>query len=729
MSRRLKLVSKGLNKGKNRKNQRVARQGPAVIQKLPTAGGANPSDGGGDVRLQNPVSVSSLAFVDTIPSLTGVSLPGKDRGNTGKTLQNTAGAKLLAGIPRLTLEKPQAKKPEEAERVTAAGVGATPQHSLRQKDLEQKFSRAVQLFQGGNLQESEAVCREILACAPNYAKALNQIGVIAYSVGNHNAAISYIKGAIASSPAEAGFYNCLGVVLSKLEKHAESLTCYRQAVQLDPSLAQAFYNMANALKEMGKVQQAIAAFEKSIQLKPDYAKAYNNLGVLLQGIGRTPDAIDCFKRALQTAPDLAETYKNLGNAYVAQGEISKAEECFSAALQLRPGYSCAIAGQAGILEKQGRADEAYQLMKPVIEGGDLTSDNAAATFARLSGSAGKREEAEAYLRKMLEHGSFHVDARTNLLFSLGDLNDKLGRFDAAFEYYRQGNELKPYRYDRSATVRQFDDLIANFSSGKMAAFPKAFMPETVPLFILGMPRSGTTLVEQILASHPLVFGAGELETMKQLVEKLPATTNSSGPYPFCLDALRQENLQALADEFMRQVLALSAGAQVARITDKMPHNFQHIGLIRLLFPESPIIHCVRDPMDTCLSIYFHDFAGRHPYAYDLESLGHYYRQYQRLMAHWREVLQVPMFEVRYEEMVADQERVSRALVDFCGLGWDERCLRFHKTERLVNTASYQQVRKPIYKSSAGRWRNYERYLRPLQEALEKDPEWAKSAGE
>jgi len=321
------------------------------------------------------------------------------------------------------------------------------------------------------------------------------------------------------------------------------------------------------------------------------------------------------------------------------------------------------------------------------------------------------------MEKMLAEEQLTIVSRKSLLFSLGYLADKLGRYEAAFAWYRQGNELKAMRYDGPASRKWFDNLMLNFSPERMAALPKASIPTSLPVFILGMPRSGTSLVEQILASHPQVYGAGELDLVKETAVALPKTLHTGVPYPFCLQALHQEAVEELSRQYQESLLRLAGDRPVVHVTDKMPHNFMQVGLIRLLFPEAPIIHCRRDPLDNCLSIYFQDFSGLHPYSYNLGDLGHYYCLYERLMAHWSDTLGITMFEVGYEEMVADHEAMSRKIIDHCGLAWDNRCLEFHKTNRLVNTASYQQVREPIYKKSAGRWQNYAKHLQPLIESL------------
>ena len=231
----------------------------------------------------------------------------------------------------------------------------------------------------------------------------------------------------------------------------------------------------------------------------------------------------------------------------------------------------------------------------------------------------------------------------------------------------------------------------------------------------GMPRSGTTLIEQIMASHPQVHGAGELNLIHRMASEFPSLLGSATPYPQCIAQATAQKLERIAQTYLGELQ--KRGGKASRVTDKAPINFLHLGLIDLLFPGARVIHCARDPLDTCLSCYFQPFSGEYSFTYDLGHLGAYYRLYENLMVHWRQILRVPVFEVRYEELVADQERMIRALIEFCGLPWDDRCLKFYETERTVATASFDQVRKPIYAGSVGRWRRYEAYLEPLISAL------------
>ena len=328
------------------------------------------------------------------------------------------------------------------------------------------------------------------------------------------------------------------------------------------------------------------------------------------------------------------------------------------------------------------------------------------THARFARRDGDPRSVADLLERRVAAVDLNPRERALLLFELGHLYDHLGAYDTAFARFQTANRLRRPAFDRAGFARLIEGLIAAGSDGVQAT-----NRSTVPVFIVGMPRSGTSLVEQILASHPAVFGAGELNDLPRLVAEI------SPGYPGGLTELTAADLDRSAERHLARLASLGHGAE--RVTDKLPGNFLHLGIIARLFPGARIVHCLRDPLDTCLSCYFHDFGGIHPYAYDLGDLGFAYRQYECLMDHWRSTLPLPILEVRYEDLIADQEGMSRALVAFVGLDWRDECLQFHRTPRLVHTASYDQVRRPLYTSSVGRARHYYPHLGRLVEALQK----------
>jgi hypothetical protein len=312
-----------------------------------------------------------------------------------------------------------------------------------------------------------------------------------------------------------------------------------------------------------------------------------------------------------------------------------------------------------------------------------------------------------------------------LHFGLANLRQRAGDYDAAFDHFRQGNAIRRGLFEKTGTAfdpaahrRRIDWLIRTFTPEYFRQVEGVGVGDESPVFIVGMPRSGTTLVEQILSQHPQVFGAGELRDIDRLAEELTGPIMAAGGDGAALARLARQKGQDLAQRHLQRLIQLGGGA--VRVLDKMPINFLHLGLIATLFPRARVLHCRRDPLDTCVSCYCQYFHALN-FTWDLADLGNYYRQYERLMAHWQTTLPLRLLDVSYEELVNNQEAVSRRLVDFCGLDWDERCLAFYESRRPVHTQSTLQVRRPMYASSVGRWKRYEKHLQPLQDALTDSP--------
>lgn len=503
-----------------------------------------------------------------------------------------------------------------------------------------------------------------------------------------------------------------GVALGRAGRLSEAASCFQKTATLRPDFPEAHYNLGKARKELGQLEQAVASYEAALRLRPSWPEALFNLGNVLDLLGRLREAATCQQRLLELSPDHPAALKALGSALMSLGELDEALACYARLGAVEPGSLDAQIGRAKVLERRGDIEPARAILKPLADAGSRNLE-----LDLLYASMIDTDAAIALLEPWAARGEPGMESRamSSLHFRLGALHDRLANYRPAFEHYRIANRLKARAFDLTAFSGFVDDMMATFSPEAMSAAPRATNGSRRPLFIVGMPRSGTTLVEQILCSHPDVFGAGELDEIRHIsLEALK--TDAHGRIPAdSLQALTADACNRHAARYLEHLDGLSAEA--ARVTDKMPQNFIGIGLIALLFPEAAIIHCRRDPLDTCLSCFVSDFGASHDYTGDLRTLGAYYRQYQRLMDHWKDRLGIPMFEVDYEALVADQEGVTRGLLAHCGLAWDERCLRFHDNRRVVSTASYDQVRQPIYTRSVGRWKHYEAELQPLVEAL------------
>ena len=489
--------------------------------------------------------------------------------------------------------------------------------------------------------------------------------------------------------------------------------------------------MTNAFRihQTGDLRQAELLYRQALAIEPNHPHALCNLGVLINQAERPDEAIDYLRQAAALQPEVGEFHGNLATAYLAAQEVPAAIAAFREALRLKPA-SARIRGQLGhALLELGQLDEARTLALEALEL-EPGFPPAFGVLGQLAthGEYAFSEEEIRQMQALLKTGRLTLEHAVTLHFTLAGYWDSKGETDIAFRAYTRANEIQReiYRrshraFDRQNYRAQTDMLMAAFTvefferarpdATATGSFDSSFgnLSER-PVFVVGMIRSGTSLVEQILASHPCVFGCGELKNMSQIAGSF---------YNACLQGVDAATVGELADRYLRR-LTRDCGPESVRVIDKMPHNFLHLGAIAVLFPRARVIHCRRDRMATCVSAYLQPFNDI-PYATSLEDLGFHYLEHERLMEHWRKVLPVRMHEVVYEELVADQERISRELVAFCGLDWEDRCLTFHGNPRPVRTMSKLQVRQPMYTRSLAGWKRFEAYLEPLRQALSGQP--------
>lgn len=577
------------------------------------------------------------------------------------------------------------------------------------------FSSAAVEMRAGRLGEAAGLLRQVLATSPDHAASLEKLGIISFQLNDQAGAEEMLRRAVSVQPENESAWNNLGVVLEARGGFADAEECYRRAIALNPQRGSLHFNRGNTLRSLGRWAEAEASFRRCIALDETHAQARHNLGALLKERGERAEAESLFRETIALAPEMVDAHVNLGSALQALGRDDEALAAYREALQLSPGYADAAAGEVSVLDRLGRVEEACARIRPLIETAPDNPD-VITTFASVARRLGEEEKAMAALEGLLARHDLLATKREAALFALGKLCDARGRFSDAFEHYRAANSVRSHAFD----LAEFSDYCARvrgtFGKELLRRLPRARDNSMLPIFVVGMPRSGTSLVEQILSSHPAVFGAGELTWLDQLSEALSQRMGTTIGYPECALDLSIRALDAAAAEYFTLLHAAGPGAE--RVVDKMPGNFMHLGLIEVLFPGSRIIHIAREPLDNCLSCYFQNFTQGHEYTADLETLGAVYREYEQVMAHWRSALTHPLLEVRYENLVANQEAESRRLVEFCGLPWDERCLRFHETKRVVRTASYDQVRRPMYRDSLARHRHYEPFLGELRSALD-----------
>ena len=465
----------------------------------------------------------------------------------------------------------------------------------------------------------------------------------------------------------------------------------------------------------GNLAQAASICDGLIGRDPRNIDALAILGQVAKAQGNLDTAASHIQRCVALRPRDPDPLILLGEIHKSRGRYDDAIDCYDRALRLQPDRDASVAGKAEAYEKSGRHDQARSLIAPYIETGRETP-GMAVMQARLDLRDGHYESVITLVQRHLSADAERGNAQWHLSVLQGRALDRLGRYDEAFAAYRRGNEAVGVSFDTDAWRRSTDEIIKAFSPEQFARLPRATNGSSVPVFIVGMPRCGSTLVETIIDAHPEAHGAGELTTLHDLAGSLALDIGSSLPYPECISDLTETDLDAIGRQYLDLVAPLAPEAN--RIVDKLPANYLRVGLIGLILPEARIIHCRRHPLDVCFSCYMHPFdPAAHPYSTDLANLGAVYTDYERLMTHWRDVLGIPMLDLQYETLVEDQERVTREIIEFCGLDWDDRCLRFHEHRRVVLTASYEQVTKPIYSSAVGRYRDYENHLGPLIDAL------------
>lgn len=428
-------------------------------------------------------------------------------------------------------------------------------------------------------------------------------------------------------------------------------------------------------------------------------------------------AADYHKKCITLQPKDPEHRFRLAILRTFQGQYHEAVIEFGRALKIQPDHSAALSGLAEALERQGKYDEARQILRPVIEQGNEDAQ-AALVYMTLQQQARHHREAIETAKCHVDREETDARTRWRLWLSMGKSYEAIGEYDEAFGAYQQGNSSVSSSFDGEVYIKAIDSVIDVFSVQAMSTLPRSRFASQRPIFIIGMPRSGTTLVEKILDAHPQVHGGGELGGISRLVASLPSIIESLSPYPQSIVDMTVQDADRLAKTYLDDLSKIKRGTD--RVVDKSLGNFKHLGLISILFPEASVIHCVRDPHDTCFSCFASQLSPvEHNYALTLEHLGIVYRQYERLMQHWSRLPDIQIMTVQYEDLLTDQEAVTRTIVEHCKLKWDDACLRFYDSKRTATTLSYDQVRRPIYKSSMGRAQRFESFLEPLKLALER----------
>jgi tetratricopeptide (TPR) repeat protein len=562
--------------------------------------------------------------------------------------------------------------------------------------------------------------RRALELNPELSEAHSNLGQLLLERHQREPALGHCREAVRLRPNFPEAHNNLGNVLRELGQLAEARACYAAALRLNPGLALTYSNMGQALQEGGQLREAVAWYQQGLQRDPNSARIHCNLASALEEQGDLPGAADRYRLALRLAPDYAEAHNGLGFVLHEQGEYPEALRHYREVLRLKPDYATGHCNLGSIQEELGSLDEAEASLRAALQR-DPDHAGAWSLLATLLRGRLPAEDLEA-VRRLLGRPQLPLGRRLALHFGLAHVLDARGAYAEAAEHLRRGNDLcrelwqkQGQLYDPLAHARYVEALVRAFSAEFFARTRGFGLDTEVPVFIVGLPRSGTTLTEQILASHSRVHGAGERSYLRDSLEALPRALGSPAAALESLARLTPAAARQVGEWHLARLRALSPEA--ARVVDKMPENYLYLGLVATLFPRARVIHCRRDLRDVAVSCWTTNF--RHiRWAADPEHIAARFREYRRLMDHWRAVLPLEVFEVAYEETVADLEGVARRLTAWCGLEWEDSCLAFHRTARPVRTASASQVRQPLYTRSVARWKHYEPDLGGLFKELE-----------
>ncbi len=561
----------------------------------------------------------------------------------------------------------------------------------------------------GKIDEASSSFRKVIKLNPKFAEGYNNLAIICQDQGKFNEAIKLFKKALLLKPNSAIYYNNIGLVFQDLGKFDQAVKAYNTSLSFNPKNAETYFYLGNTHQRQGKLTEAIEFFKKALAIKANYVEVQNNIGVAFRDSGELEQAMHAFSKALSLNKNYAQTYNNLGVVLQYQGNLKEAIKSFVKAINIKADYAEAHNNMGNALQEQNKLDQAIKAYKNSI----LIDPNYAEAHRNLSNLVKYKAENSQItaVKKLLKNPNLSDDDRCKFLYTFAKMKEDLGDFEAAFENYVAGGALrkKLLRYNIKqdkylfAKIKKIAPILQNFKLHISTEVTKHF-----PIFILGMPRSGTTLVEQIISMHSKVQGCGELPFLHKFGASL--ATN--------FESLNTDNFMDCRNAYLNKLAKVSNGYQF--VTDKMPHNFRYLGLIIKLFPEAKIIHVNRDAIATCWSNFKNYFSiNGLGYSYSLHDTMEYFKLYKDLMDVWKNLYTDQIYELKYEKLISDQDRETRRLIEYISLDWEFACLSPQKNKRIVRTASQQQVKKKVYKGSSEAWRKFEPYLKIFFE----DPHW------
>jgi len=482
------------------------------------------------------------------------------------------------------------------------------------------------------------------------------------------------KELISAHPKVVNLYNILGLVLTEQKKIDESITYYKKGIKIDPNYAAIYNNLASSYQLKNDYSKAENYFKKSIDLDSKSSESQNNLGNLYLELNDHQKAINCYKNAIKINPNFFVSHYNLGVTYKNIGKFDEARKHLEESVKLKTHFYTAHR----ILS---------QITKYKINDNHFN-----------------------FLKNSYENTKINNEQKAEIAFALGKASEDIKNFDKAFKYYKDGNDYrrKVINFSIEDEKEEFANIKKIFNRNFFDKFKKSENLDSTPIFILGMPRSGTTLVEQILSSHPKVFGGDELNFLPKLLSKY-FYNKAENLFLENINNIKRDKLKEIGQEYINKLKNISNNSE--RVSDKLPINFKWIGLIKIMFPNSKVVHCIRSPRDNCISIFKTYFTNTNlNFAYNLKEISEFYKLYNDLMIHWKNILKEFVIDIEYEEIIHDPEQQIRSLLKSCDLGWNINCLKFYNNKRIIKTASDTQARKKIYKSSIDSWKNYEKFM-------------------
>ncbi len=550
----------------------------------------------------------------------------------------------------------------------------------REPEIDENYQAlATVLYRAGRGKEADEVMEKLFVVNPHKGK-LAKAGEL-FKQGKYKKAEKLAREVLREDPESIDAPRMLAKLALQANLNQEAEKVLKEIIEKAPGLHEAYLELTKALREQDKFDEAVEYAKQAIRLRPDHFQSYMVLASLLAAGARTIEAIDAYRACL-------ELRKNNPNVYLGYGHV---------------------------LKTAGKVDEGIQAYRDAIR---VKQDNGEAYWSLANLKTYRFSEEERHtMEALLENKELEEENRVHILFSLAKYHEDNGNYENAFSCYDQANQIQRMRisYDPVETEVLHEQIKATFTKSFLEEKQDVGNPDPAPIFIVGLPRSGSTLIEQILSSHSQVDGTSELPDLSKVVMTLNRGRDAKG-YPAGVVELSDQEFYDLGAQYIESTQRVRRGA--AFFTDKMPNNFPTIGLLSLILPNAKIINARRDPVDSCLGCYKQHFARGQTFTYDLVELGEFYLEYHALMEYWHSVLPGRILDVQYEDMVADQEGQTRRLLEYCGLPFEDACLNFHETDRPVRTASSEQVRQPIYRSSVQTWRRFEQHLQPLIEILE-----------